>query len=352
MNQEILKKMKSRPEVAVNSIRRVVSQYKESFEAWFPEEMYKWRAVQCFQEHWNPERADFAEMLKESLAQAGNLMDTNYAYPCKMIAFFAEKEPNTVRFMFQRLLDPQADVVEQIQSFEKSADGLLAKYQFKESMKQHYQGDRTICTYLFFAQPDRYFLYQYGKLKAFLAETGLRATCKMGDIQNILTYQEVADQVLSCVRQDSELLNLFETKRAELGNSYYPDSEHHLLTDDIIYFASRLYKSGYWPASAEYDPEISAEQWLEILADRSVCTAENLEILKTMQELGGEATCKQLSLRSGGSSAHYNGSMIQLARRVQVRRMIQSGELAALKVGREYRIPFEALQEFVQAALE
>ena len=310
-------KMKSPPEVTVNSIRRVVSQYKGSFEAWFPEEIYKWRAVQCFQEHWNPERADFAEMLKESLAQAGNLMDTNYAYPYKMIAFFAEKEPDTVRYMFQRLLDPQADVVEQIQSFEKSADGLLAKYQFKESMKQHYQGDRTICTYLFFAQPDRYFLYQYGKLKAFLAETGLRATCKMGDIQNVLTYQEVANQVLSCVRQDRELLNLFETKRAELGNSYYPDSEHHLLTDDIIYFASRLYKSGYWPASAEYDPEISAEQWLELLTDRSVCTAENLEILKTMQELGGEATCKQLSLRSGGSSAHYNGSMIQLARRVQ-----------------------------------
>lgn len=317
MNQEILKKMKSPPEVAVNSIRRVVSQYKESFEVWFPEEMYKWRAVQCFQEHWNPERADFAEMLKGSLAQAGNLMDTNYAYPCKMIAFFAEKEPDTVRSMFQRLLDPQADVVEQIQNFEKSADGLLAKYQFKESMKQHYQGDRTICTYLFFAQPDRYFLYQYGKLKAFLAETGLRAPCKMGDIQNVLTYQEVADQVLSCVRQDSELLNLFETKRAELGNSYYPDSEHHLLTDDIIYFASRLYKSGYWPASAEYDPEISAEQWLELLADRSVCTAENLEILKTMQELGGEATCKQLSLQSGGTSAHYNSSMVQLARRVQ-----------------------------------
>ena len=36
---------------------------------------------------------------------------------------------------------------------------------------------------------------------------------------------------------------------------------------------------------------------------------------------------------------------------VQVRRMIQSGELAALKVGREYRIPLEALQEFIRAAL-
>lgn len=304
-------------ELSADPIRRVISQYKESFAAWFPEEAYKWRAVQCFQEHWNPESSDFAEMLKESLAQAGNLLDTNYSFPCKMITFFAGKEPDMVRSMFQQLLAPRADIVEQIQNFKQSADTLLAKYQFKESMKQHYQGDRTICTYLFFAQPDRYFLYQYGKLKAFLAETGLQATCKMGDSHNVLTYQEIANRVLSCVQQDSELLNLFETKRAELDSSYYPDSAHHLLTDDIIYYGSQLYKSDYWPSPAEYDPEISAEQWLDLLADRSVCTAENLEILKTMQGLGGEATCKQLSLQSGGTSAHYNSSMVQLARRVQ-----------------------------------
>lgn len=304
-------------ELSADPIRRVVSQYKESFAAWFPEEAYKWKAVQCFQEHWKPERADFAEMLKESLAQARNLLDTNYSFPCKMITFFAEKEPDTVRSMFQQLLAPGADIVEQIQRFKQSADTLLAKYQFKESMKQHYQGDRTICTYLFFAQPDRYFLYQYGKLKAFLAETGLQAACKMGDSQNVLTYQEIANRVLSCVQQDSELLNLFETRRAGLGSSYYPDPAHHLLTDDIIYYGSQLYKSDYWPSPAEYDPEISAEQWLELFVDRSVCTAENLLILKTMQELGGEATCKQLSLQSGGTSAHYNSSMVQLARRVQ-----------------------------------
>ena len=137
-------------ELSADPIRRVVSQYKESFAAWFPEEAYKWRAVQCFQEHWTPQRADFAEMLKESLAQAGNLLDTNYSFPCKMITFFAEKEPDTVRSMFQQLLAPGTDIVEQIQNFKQSADTLLAKYQFKESMKQHYQGDRTICTYLFF----------------------------------------------------------------------------------------------------------------------------------------------------------------------------------------------------------
>ena len=304
-------------ELSTDPIRRVVSQYKESFAAWFPEEAYKWRAVQCFQEHWTPQRADFAEMLKESLAQAGNLLDTNYSFPCKMITFFAEKEPDTVRSMFQQLLAPGADIVEQIQNFKQSADALLAKYQFKESMKQHYQGDRTICTYLFFAQPGQRFLYQYGKLKAFLEETGLSANCKMGDTQNVLTYQEIANQVLSCVQQDSELLNMFETKRSELGSTYYPDVEHHLLTDDIIYFGSRLHKSDYWPNLAEYDPEISAEQWLKLLADKTICTVENLQILKAIQQAGGETTCKQLSLKLGGPSTRYNGSMVQLARRVQ-----------------------------------
>ena len=304
-------------ELSDNPIQRLISQYKESFDTWFPQERYKWRAVQCFQEHWDLKSEDLAEMLRNSLAQANNLLDTNYAYPSKMITFFAEKEPNTVRSMFQQLLAPRADMVEQIQGFKQSADALLSRYQFKESMKQHYQGDRTICTYLFFAQPGQHFLYQYGKLKAFLAETGLNATCKMGDPQNVLTYQEIANQVLSCVQQDSELLNMFETKRTELGNAYYRDDEHHLLADDIIYFGSQLYKSDYWPSLAEYDPEISVEQWLELLADRTICTVENLRVLKTIQQEGGEATCKQLSLKLGDTSAHYNGSMVQLARRVQ-----------------------------------
>lgn len=37
--------------------------------------------------------------------------------------------------------------------------------------------------------------------------------------------------------------------------------------------------------------------------------------------------------------------------RVQVRRMIQSGELAAVKVGREYRIPLACLKVYVESNL-
>ena len=37
--------------------------------------------------------------------------------------------------------------------------------------------------------------------------------------------------------------------------------------------------------------------------------------------------------------------------RVQVRKMIQNGELAAMKVGREYRIPLVCLKEYVDTNL-
>lgn len=37
--------------------------------------------------------------------------------------------------------------------------------------------------------------------------------------------------------------------------------------------------------------------------------------------------------------------------RVQVRRMIQSGDLAAVKVGREYRIPMICLKHYIETNL-
>ena len=44
-------------------------------------------------------------------------------------------------------------------------------------------------------------------------------------------------------------------------------------------------------------------------------------------------------------------ALILKTSRVQVRRMIQSGDLAAVKVGREYRIPSIYLQEYIKQNL-
>lgn len=38
--------------------------------------------------------------------------------------------------------------------------------------------------------------------------------------------------------------------------------------------------------------------------------------------------------------------------RVQVRKMIQNGELPAIMVGREYRIPMEVIKRFIEVNLQ
>lgn len=307
-------------ELSGSPIQRIISRYKESFDIWFPQEMYKWRAVQCFQRHWDLKSDDFAVMLGNSLAQAHDLLDTKYAYPSRMITYFAEKEPVMVRDMFQALLDSEKNVVERIQNFKQSSDRLLAIYRREKSMNEHYQSSSAICTYLFLAQPTQHFLYQSGKLKCFLAETHLNTHITIEDEEFVFSYRKVANQVLSCIQQDAKLLEMIEVKLDKLGDTYYySDDKHHLLADDIIDFGSRLYKNDYWSFLGDYSPEICEEQWIEFLTNKNICTSENLMILKTILLLGGETTCKQISLRLGNTADYYSKSMVQLAQRVHER---------------------------------
>ena len=300
-------------DLTANSIQRIVVQYKASFDKWFPDEMYKWQAVKCFQDHWNLDADNLVKMLQSALARAKKLLDTTYTYPCKTIEIFAEKEPSTVREMFLKLTDSDKSLIDRICEFEKIADALLQRCKTSNTMRQHYQSDRVVCTYLFLLAPEKYYIFRYGKLKEFLAEIHSDICCKMGDKQNIITYMEVADQVRQYIQQDPDLFNMFVSAR---GEDCYRDEQCHLLADDIIYFGSQLHKEDYWPTLADYDPEISSEQWKELLTNDSVCTRDNREILRHMLQLGGEATCKQLSMQFGNTAAHYNSSMVQLARRV------------------------------------
>lgn len=296
-----------------NATKRLLAQYKENLDARIPEEAYKWRAVKCFQEHWKLDADDFAQMLKESLAQSSNLLDHGYAYPKKMITYFAQVEPETVRQMFRTLFSEERPLTERISAFSLEADGLLARHKTKASMKKHYQSDRTICTYLFFAYPDRYYLYQFRKLRDFAAEIEYDLDCKTGDTQNVCTYMELADQVLNEVRQNPELVQEVQSR---LDSTCYPDEQLHLLTDDVIYFSCQIHRGKYWPALSDYDPGITAEKWQEMLQSSDVCTKECREILEQIYALGGEATCTQLSTRYGNTPGYYNMSLIQLAKRV------------------------------------
>lgn len=72
----------------------------------------------------------------------------------------------------------------------------------------------------------------------------------------------------------------------------------------------------WWPSLTEYDPSISKEQWLEILNKPSVIDAAWGGVLSMFYDFGGEATCKQLSLKYGWEPSSISGSCTQFAKYV------------------------------------
>ncbi len=73
-------------------------------------------------------------------------------------------------------------------------------------------------------------------------------------------------------------------------------------------------KSDWWPM--DYSPNLSVEEWVSLIKDREVFNISSLEIMKRMLDCGGQATCKQLSLKYGETANFYNSGSVALARRV------------------------------------
>lgn len=96
-------------------LQQVLAAYKTVFvsKQW-PEEKYKWVAVKHFQDNWNIDAPDFAEMLKKSLAKTGNLLVSVNNFPARMITWFAQADPEKIREMFKNLFDESKNLNDRI----------------------------------------------------------------------------------------------------------------------------------------------------------------------------------------------------------------------------------------------
>lgn len=75
-------------------LKEATAQYKKDFlKGQWETEKYKWEAVRCFQDNWNINADDFAEMLSRSLSKTGNLLTSKIYYPMGMITNFAKAAP-------------------------------------------------------------------------------------------------------------------------------------------------------------------------------------------------------------------------------------------------------------------
>ena len=146
-------------------LQEALSKYKQDFvSTQWSNEKYKWEAVKFFQDNWDVNAADFAEMLTRSLSKTYNLLASMNNFPAKMIEGFAKTAPEEVRAMFIALFDESNDVVSRIIEFKDKASVLLEKY--GNGAGQHYQYENAVSTYLWLRYPDKYYIYKYGEVKA------------------------------------------------------------------------------------------------------------------------------------------------------------------------------------------
>ncbi len=299
-------------------LKEALVKYKEVFETQqWPNEKYKWEAVKCFQDNWKIDAPDFAEMLTLSLSKTYNLLASMNNFPAKMIQGFAKVAPEEVRAMFISLFDEERDVIERILEFKDKSSTLLEKY--GNGAGQHYQYENAVSTYLWLRYPDKYYIYKYGEIKAVADELNSNYVFKKGAYaENLRNFYNLYNEIREELSNDSELNRMLDYN---LTDECYDDVNLCTLTIDVGFFISRslsikVETNDWWPSIEEYTPDLSVEEWIALLNDEDVFTAGSLEIMKRMKDYGGQATCKQLSVKYGETKNFYNSGSSALAKRV------------------------------------
>lgn len=285
-------------------------------------EKYKWVAVKHFQDSWDINATDFAAMLKESFSKTYNLLSSMNNFPAGVLQDFAEAAPDELRKMFIALYDESSDVYERISTFKKQSAIMLEKY--GHGAANHYQSENSISVYLWLRYPEKYYIFKFGEVKKAATELKSNYRFKKGAYaENIRNFFQFYDELCAAISEDSELTDLL---KSQLTDACYPDPEYKTLTTDFGFYVSRYYSdrdkaktpapdmSGWFPA--DYNPGFSANDWMDLISDKTIFTASSLEIMKRMLDYGGQATCKQLSVKYGESANFYNSGSQALARRI------------------------------------
>ena len=303
-----------------SKLQSVLTEYKKALASgWWGDEQFKWEAIKCFQDNWNINATNFAEMLDRALSKTSVLLGSFNKFPRRMILKFAEAAPEEVRALFAALFDESSNVVDRIADFNEQADVLLQKY--GGSSANHFQDANTISVYLWLRYPDKYYIYKLSEVAKVAKYLETEYTFKKGAYaDNIRNFIKLYDEICAVLKEDPELADILKSK---LTDDCYPDPELKTLTIDVGFYISRICaqsdlegdRDPEW-FGLDYDPGLTVEDWSILLRDTSVFNQNALEIMKRLKDYGGMATCTQLAQKYGENKNFYNSGSVALARRV------------------------------------
>lgn len=223
-----------------DNLQQVFSNYISKFEVLNnPEndETFKWEVIQRFQDDFDIDAEDFAEMLQQILKGSANLIDGANQQPLAGLVSFAKEEPETVRAMFRALYeDDNGDLTvrqAKIRDFIEASQELLDKY--SPGSWRYVNDQRSVMTYLFLNDPEHNYLYKYTQATEFADCVGFYEDWGSGSGFKLDVYCRMCDELVEAMKENQALLDTNASRFSCSDRRLYPDPELHILAFDIIY---------------------------------------------------------------------------------------------------------------------
>ncbi|MGL4676016.1 MAG: hypothetical protein ACRCXK_14270, partial [Wohlfahrtiimonas sp.] len=220
---------------------KAVEEYRKELPNTRKGEIFKWQAVQWFQDHWDIEAEDFPAMLDKSLEKTASLLVANMFFPRKMIWELAQFNPFQVREMFRDLFNEEKELLERCQNFEQKANELISL--FKAGMN-HYQTLNVLSTYLWLKYPEKYYIYKPTVYKNVAQVLFNISDFPKGKNHKFLKFAQCMDlyNVLRQKLSDNKKL-ILELNQFLLKNNYHDDLHHTLVVDFAFFMHQEKKKS-------------------------------------------------------------------------------------------------------------
>ena len=153
-------------------------------------------------------------------------------------------------------------------------------------------------------------------------------SCDYSYLKHIDTKKELAPQLKSADGRNRYYSNVYVLN----GNSYvmtsqlygyggatsHRDNRKQFFEWVIAKFEISVEDDNWWPSQAEYSLNLTKEDWKKYILEVELPDHPSpMKMLKGMMELGGEASCKQLSDTFGGHPSAYAGCAVNLGKRVK-----------------------------------
>ena len=200
----------------------------------------KWEFAKAFSE-FDFNTPNLTSELKHLKKISSVLIDGSRTYPLGAIVTYSEKEPETVRGIFEDLFAADNGDFklrqEKIDTFINRTEALRQKYNLGPLSKNDL---RSAMAFLFFRDPDNHYLYKSTQAGAFAEAVGYYG--EWGSMSNFKmeVFYKMCDWLVEEIKKYPPLLET-NASRYELLKGLHPDNNYHILAFDIIY-TSQVYR--------------------------------------------------------------------------------------------------------------